>query len=73
MISTWWIGLLFGYSSVYLCGDVKFTDQGGVVGKFNRGNLKIGNLNLRAVKNVIELPARGPAGVRRLPVAIGAF
>ena len=44
-----------------------------MIGEFNRGNLEIRDFNFRAVKDVIQLSARCPAGMRRLPVAVGIF
>ena len=64
----------FGDSFFFgLSGDVEFTDQGSVVRKFNLGNLKIGDVDFRAVKYIVELAARGPAGMGWLPVAVGIF
>jgi len=52
-------------------GDFKITDQRRMVGKFDPRNLKTGHNNLRAVKNIIELSSRGPAGMGGLAVAVG--
>ena len=51
--------------------NFKVTNQGRMVGIFYLRYLKMGHSNLRAVKNIIELSSRRPAGVGGLAVAVG--
>jgi len=44
-----------------------------MIREFNPGNLEIGNPDLRAVEDIIQLTAWCPAGVGGLSMAIGIF
>lgn len=54
-------------------GNFKITYQWGMVREFDLWYLKMGHLNFRAMKNIVELSSRGPAGMGGLPVAVGIF
>ena len=51
--------------------DLKIAYEWGVVGQFYLGDLKSGDLYLRTVEDIVQLPAGRTAGVRGLPVAVG--
>ncbi len=53
--------------------SANIADQGHMVREFDLWYLKIGGLYFRAVKNIIQLSSRCPAGVRRLSLAIGTL
>ena len=52
--------------------DFKITDEGGVIGQFHLWYAKIGDLDFRTVKNIVQLPPRRPTGVRRFPLTVCA-
>lgn len=50
----------------------KIADQRGVIGEGNVGDVEMGDLEFRAVEDEIQLPFRGPAGVGRFFLRVGA-
>ena len=52
--------------------DFKITDEGGVIGEFNLWYAKIGDLDVRTVENIVQLPPGRPTGMRGLPLTVCA-
>ncbi len=69
----WWEGLEFLGARPGGLHSANIADQGHMVREFDLWYLEIGGLYFRAVKNIIQLSSRCPAGVRRLSLAIGTL